>query len=194
MFRYVMRCCLVALLATGFAFAPNALAANKKPIILKPCKQCHDPEENVLRGRVKAISQKAKTMQIFMGSATWQVAFEDSTELEGVKTFKKIKKNRAVAVSYKKMGDVVVATHVAAKEPADIPEEWVIGVKEMQKYMELGQAKGKFSLYDTRPGKFFLEGHIEGAVLIYDAMFDKNVDKLPKDKNRTVIFYCAGVT
>ena len=191
---YLLRCCLTMLLMGGLAFGSNAFGANRKPTILKPCKQCHEPEENVLRGNLKSISQKAKTMRVFMGSAVWQVTFNNSTKLEGAKAFNKIGNGRSIAVAYKKEGNVLVATRVEAKMPAEIPKEWVIDVKEMERYMALGQEKGKFSLYDTRPGMFFLEGHIEGAISLYDAMFDKNAGKLPKDKDRTVIFYCAGVT
>ena len=194
MFRCMLQSCVAVLLMVGLIFGSDVFGANKKPIILKPCKQCHDPEENVLRGKLKSISRKAKTMQIFMGSATWQVTYDESTKLEGAKAFNKIGKNRAIAVAYQKEGNVLVATHVEAKLPIDIPKKWVIDVKEMQKLVALGQERGKFSVYDARPGKLFLEGHIKGAISLYDAMFDKGVGKLPKDKDRTVVFYCEGVT
>ena len=37
-------------------------------------------------------------------------------------------------------------------------------------------------------------GHIPGAISIYDAQFEKNLDKLPANKDNMLIFYCGGPT
>lgn len=47
-------------------------------------------------------------------------------------------------------------------------------------------------LVDSRPVKRFEAGHIPGSVNIPDPLFDKQLDKLPKDKNHEIIFYCQG--
>jgi 3-mercaptopyruvate sulfurtransferase SseA len=50
-------------------------------------------------------------------------------------------------------------------------------------------------LVDARPYKGkYVKGHIPGAVSIPFSEFDKNIDKLPKDKDSILIFYCQGPT
>jgi rhodanese-related sulfurtransferase len=49
-------------------------------------------------------------------------------------------------------------------------------------------------IIDSRPAARFIDGSIPGAINIYDAEFDKHIDKLPSDKNKLLIFYCAGPT
>ena len=192
MFKHLLQRSFVVFIMVGFIYSPIAIGASKKPIILKPGTQCQEAEPGLLRGKLQSVSRKAKTMQIFMGSATWQVTYDAATELDGAKAFNKIGKDKEVAVSYAKRGNIYVATEVGVKQAADIPVEWIIDAKGMADL--ISKNKGKLALYDARPGKFFPQGHIEGAVSNYDAMFDKNIAKLPKDKDQLVVFYCGGPT
>jgi rhodanese-related sulfurtransferase len=49
-------------------------------------------------------------------------------------------------------------------------------------------------IIDSRPTKPRYDiGHIPGSINIVDPLFDKQIDKLPKDKNREIIFYCQGL-
>lgn len=48
-------------------------------------------------------------------------------------------------------------------------------------------------IIDSRPAaRKFDPGHIPTAMNIPDSQFDKHLDKLPKDKNTLLIFYCDG--
>jgi hypothetical protein len=50
-------------------------------------------------------------------------------------------------------------------------------------------------IIDARPKRAkYDKGHIPGAISISDSKFDKLTDKLPKDKNALLIFYCGGAT
>ncbi|WP_176719923.1 rhodanese-like domain-containing protein [Desulfuribacillus alkaliarsenatis] len=49
-----------------------------------------------------------------------------------------------------------------------------------------------FVLVDSRPAARYHEGHINGAINIPDADFDKLKDLLPEDKDKKLIFYCGG--
>ena len=50
-------------------------------------------------------------------------------------------------------------------------------------------------IIDSRPYKpKYVNGHIPTAVNIPFSQFDKMVDKLPKDKQALLIFYCGGPT
>jgi hypothetical protein len=47
---------------------------------------------------------------------------------------------------------------------------------------------------DSRPKRAkYDKGHIPMAVSIPDSKFDKMVDKLPKNKNALLVFYCGGL-
>jgi len=49
-------------------------------------------------------------------------------------------------------------------------------------------------IIDARPAKpKYIKGHIPMAVNIPNTRFDKMVDKLPKDKNTLLIYYCGGL-
>lgn len=53
--------------------------------------------------------------------------------------------------------------------------------------------KGKIALIDSRPAKpTFEKGHIPGAINIPDSQFDKMKARLPRDKSKTLVFYCGG--
>lgn len=54
--------------------------------------------------------------------------------------------------------------------------------------------KIKAVIIDSRPFKTkYVKGHIPGALAIPFSEFDKNLDKLPSDKNLMLIFYCGGL-
>jgi rhodanese-related sulfurtransferase len=50
-----------------------------------------------------------------------------------------------------------------------------------------------FVLIDSRPAGRYNEAHINGAINIPDANFDKLKHLLPQDKNKMLIFYCGGL-
>ncbi|MCP4754980.1 MAG: rhodanese-like domain-containing protein [Proteobacteria bacterium] len=181
-------------ISSGLLMGSPAFAESGKPRILKPCKQCHEVDQNQLRGKLKSISKKAETLQVFMGPATWQLTFDKKTELDGAKAFNKIGKNKEILVTYAQDGNSLRAAKIVAKQPASIPPKWIVGVKEMKKLVAKGPKKGNYVLFDARPGKFFLEGHIAGAVSKYDGQFARNVKVLPKNKNKLLVFYCGGPT
>ena len=49
-------------------------------------------------------------------------------------------------------------------------------------------------IVDSRPAaRQYDPGHIPGAINIPDTQFDKQVARLPADKNTLLVFYCGGV-
>ena len=85
-----------------------------------------------------------------------------------------------------------MATKIVAKPKIEVPEEQLMDVKELSKLVAQGPEKGVYMLVDSRPGIKFQSGHIPGAVSIPFPKMQKMKDKLPKDKNTQVIFYCEG--
>jgi rhodanese-related sulfurtransferase len=57
-----------------------------------------------------------------------------------------------------------------------------------------GPAKTPYTLIDSRPLVRFQEGTIPTAIHLPFIGFDKFVDRLPKDKNQLVVFFCGGLT
>ncbi len=168
----------------------SAQELSAKPKILAPCKQCHTPDETVLRGTLGNLSQKAETFAINAG-AIWSVKFDDATKLIGWNApIEKIPREKEISVAILEKGGELYAKSISVKPPARIPPEKLITVEEMADHVDKGDA----FIVDSRPAPRFFEGSIPGAINIYDAQFDKNIDKLPKDKSQLLIFYCAGPT
>ncbi len=70
----------------------------------------------------------------------------------------------------------------------------LVDVAFVQKYAKMPQPEG-VTIIDARPYKpKFIKGHIPTAINIPGAQFDKFIDRLPKDKNSLLIFYCGGYT
>ena len=62
----------------------------------------------------------------------------------------------------------------------------------VQPYATVPQSEG-VTIIDSRPYKpKYIKGHIPTAINLPDAQFDKLTDKLPKDKDDLLIFYCGG--
>jgi hypothetical protein len=166
------------------------MAQAPKPQILKPCNQCHEPDNKLLRGMLGNVSQKAETFAVNTG-AIWNVKFDDDTKVVGwAGPLHKIPKEKEVAVAFVQKDGEYYAKSVSVKPPARIPPEKLISTEQMADHVEKGDAL----IVDSRPLPRFYEGAIPGAINIYDAEFDKHIDKLPKDKTQLIIFYCQGPT
>ena len=106
----------------------------------------------------------------------------------------KIKAGKEVLITYYEEDGALYAESVDVKQPAQLDPAILIKVDELAPLIEQGPEKGNFTIVDARPGKLFVQGHIPGAISIYDAQFDKNLDKLPKNKDNLLVFYCGGPT
>lgn len=167
-----------------------ASAQTPKPKILKPCSQCHAADEKILRGTLGGISQKAETFSVNAG-VIWTVKFDDKTKLVGSPPpIGKLPKDKEIAVKFVERNGETYAESISVKQPAKLPAEKIVSTDFVAEMVEKGDAV----IIDSRPAVRFYEGAIPGAINIYDADFDKHIDKLPKDKNKLLIFYCAGPT
>lgn len=173
---------LIGFTALSLLMLPGSiLAKTGKPKVLKPCMQCHkDNGENDIRGKLGSVSMKAETLKIDTGKASWLIGFDDETSLDSAEAFNKIKKGKEVLITFRKEDGALIADSVAVKPPAKLDPAMLIKIDELAPLVEKGSTAGNFTLVDARPGKRFIGGHIPGAISIYDAKFDKNIDKLPK--------------
>lgn len=95
------------------------------------------------------------------------------------------------------LGAMTACATSTTQQKAETPE-WrfhaIVDVDFVRPYAVVPQPKGAM-LIDSRPyQKKYALGHIPTAVSIPDSQFEKMTDKLPKDKNTLLIFYCEGPT
>jgi hypothetical protein len=187
---YMVTLLLLVFGSSLFIASSETMAQQAKPQILKPCSQCHEPDQKLLRGTLGNVSQKAETFSINAG-AIWNVRFDDNTKIIGWNgPLYKMPKEKEIAVAFAQKDGELFAKSVSVKQPARIPLEKLVSVEQVADHVEKGDAV----IIDSRPAVRYYEGAIPGALNIYDAEFDKHLDKLPKDKNKLIIFYCAGPT
>lgn len=190
----LLRTAAFGTLALSCLLLPATLTlAGDKPKVLKPCMQCHtDDSADTIRGKLGSVSMKASTLNVSTGSATWLVGFDEDTQLNGAEALNKIDTDHEISVIFEDEGDRLYAKSVSVKQPTALDPKQLITVDELAPLVEQGAPN--VTIVDARPGKLFLESHIPGAISIYDAQFDKNIDKLPKDKDNLIVFYCGGPT
>jgi len=193
--KKLFRAALAPLTAACLLLPTAVMAEGDKPKVLKPCMQCHKGDSaDTLRGKLSSVSMKAETLNVNTGSATWLVGFDEDTALNGAEAMNKIDVDHEISVKFIEEDGKLYATTVKVKQPTKLDPKQVIKIDELAPLVEKGPKAGNFTIVDARPGKLFLEGHIPGAISIYDAQFDDNIGKLPKDKDQLLVFYCGGPT
>jgi rhodanese-related sulfurtransferase len=66
--------------------------------------------------------------------------------------------------------------------------------------VQKGPVAGNYTMFDSRPGSRYHEGHIPGAKSLPFAEMEKAEKEgrlpelLPKEKDKLLVFYCGGVT
>ncbi len=184
--------------------APAALAADQPPPAktrdVKSCAVCHAPENGQLRAFFDTLSTKSQSIQLKLDNTAEVVRFDSSTlkivngsapdDVE--KSLRAIKKGHEVRVAYVEGADGVKRiSEIAIKPPMKVPAEKQLNVDAIER---LVTGNTKYTLVDARPPLKFQEGSIPTAINIPFPAFQKNLDKLPKDKGELLVYFCAGVT
>ncbi len=194
----VMTSDLAAQEKAGVPAAPQA-----KPTIAKLCSNCHQPLTGSLRGNFDFVAYRSQSFQMKIDDAVEILAFDPKTlKITNVKPnpdnpsepLREIKKGKEVRVEYTEKDGKKFATLVSAKPAMKVAPEKLMGTTDVEKLVAMGPEKGKYLLIDARPAPKFMEGAIPTAINVPFAAFDKNIDKLPKDKNALIVYYCGGVT
>jgi hypothetical protein len=195
------------LLAVLFLVVPNGQAQEKaapqaKPTIAKLCTNCHQPEPGNLRGNFDNVAYKTKSIQIKIDEATEILVFDDKLKIENFQApadtpdqpLRALKRGKEVRIAYTEKDGKKFATLVSAKPAIKVAPEKQISTADIEKLVAMGPEKGKYLLIDARPAPRFMEGTIPTAINIPFAAFDKMVEKLPKEKDALIVYFCAGVT
>jgi hypothetical protein len=178
---------LTFLTAVFFAFSlmflGQAVAADK-------------PGDLQVKGQVKAVSNKAKTLSLNVkDKGVMLFKFNDKTQFVNFTKTKEIKYPTAVVVKYKTEGPDNVATSIK-KALVSLPKGVTeIKTDEVAALVKKGPDAGNYFLVDARPATVASAGHIPTAVSIpVTTLKKKGAELLPKDKNKLLIFYCGGPT
>ncbi len=181
--------------------ASQQAAPQQKPTIAKLCTNCHQAQAGSLRGNFDNVAFKAHSIQLKIDDSTEIVKFDEKTlkvvtadKTEDAESLSSMKPGKEIRIEYTEKDGVKFASLVSVKPPIKVAPEKIISTEEIEKLVAMGPEKGKYTLVDSRPLPRVQEGAIPTAVNIPYPAFDKLVDKLPKDKNALLIFYCSGVT
>lgn len=202
--RRVMRKSLAALSLTALAMTQTLWAAEQAPPAkqqdVKSCSVCHKPVDGQLRAFFDQVALKSGSIQLKLDNSFEVVKF-DADELKVVngsdpknvkKSLKEIKKGHEVRVAYVVGADgIKQISEISIKPAMKVPAEKQLKVEEVEKLLS---GKVKYTLVDARPPVKFQEGSIPTAINIPLPAFQKNLDKLPKDKGELLVYFCAGVT
>ena len=183
--RFIVSTIVVVMIA-GLFLLNSTAKAQKRPQIAPLCIQCHKADEKSLWGNFGSVAMRAGTLQVAIGADHWVIRFNpDSVKVIGAETIGKIPAGREIRVSLAEKDGVLLAESIKVKPPIKVPEEKLVGVDEMARLVE----RGNFVLVDSRPIARYHEGHIPGAISIFDGEFDKHKDRLPKEKDNLIVFY-----
>jgi hypothetical protein len=189
-------------LSAAIAFSADPAAPVAKPTIGKLCTNCHKAEPNVIRGQFDNVAFKAKTIQVKIDDSTELIKFDEDeikvTNSEGKagdgELLRATKKGSEIKVEFVEKNGVKTAVKVSEKQPIKVSADKPVFTADVETLVALGPEKGKYTLVDSRPLPRFQEGAIPTAINIPYPAFDKMKDKLPADKNATLVFYCSGST
>lgn len=192
------------LTAAALLTAPVPLSADQGPPAkakdVKSCAICHAPEAGQMRAYFDDVSIKSQAIQLKLDAATELVKFDEdtlqiingSTPGNTEKSLRDIKKGHEIRVAYTEAANgTKTISELSIKPKMTVAAEKKIGVEGVEKLIA-GQEK--YTLVDARPPQKFQEGAIPTAINIPFPAFDKNIDKLPQDKNEPIVYYCAGAT
>ncbi|MEZ0343506.1 MAG: rhodanese-like domain-containing protein [Caldimicrobium sp.] len=160
------------------------------PTIHKSCalSGCHSPAPSEFRGNTFSVSGKAEIIQIDTGKII-EVKFDDNTKVVNWnQPLNKLGRGTPIKIVYTQRDGKYYATLVAVKPPMSVPPHQRVSLEEMKRIW----ANKEGLIVDARPAPKYAEGHIPGAINIFMAEMEKHLDKLPKDKNALIVFYCEG--
>jgi hypothetical protein len=180
---------MVLLGTAGLSFA-------EKPTVLAPCKQCHQPEKDLVRGTLVSVSEKFKTINVQVGQKlVWIINYDEDLKITGADKLLSISKDKEIGIRFTGDEKKPYAVSLTVKPPAKVAPDKLVTAEEMSRLVGMGTEKGGYLLVDSRPKPRFNESHIPHAVSLDNTKFDELKDKiLPKEKDKLIIFYCGGVT
>ena len=192
-----VRFALAAGLTLGLAGAVQAADEPAKAMIAKLCTNCHKAEPGNIRGNFDSVAFKSKSIQVKVDEATEIIAFDpEKIQLVNVPdgNLRELKPGKEVRIEYTEKDGAKIASLLSAKPAIKVAPEKQLSTADVETLVAKGPEKGKYLLVDARPAPRFQQGTIPTAINIPFVAFDKTVDKLPKEKDVLIVYFCQGVT
>ncbi|CAD5373901.1 conserved exported hypothetical protein [Rubrivivax sp. A210] len=181
--------------------AARAQAPAAKPAMPAVCTSCHKAQADVIRGYFDNVAFKSQSIQLGLVTATEIVRFDpktikvvDAGVAKTAEHLREVKKGHEARIEYTEKDGVKTASLIEFKGPIDIAQDKLVFYPEIERLVAAGPAAGGYTLVDSRPLPRFQEGTIPGSINLPYPAFDKFLDRLPKDKDKLLIFFCQGVT
>ena len=191
----------IAIALAAIAAGAQAQAPAAKPRMPQICGTCHTVGPAELRGVFENVAFKSQAIQLKIDGSTEIVRFDPGTlkVVDGGQTkpgeaLRDVAKGREARIVFTEANNVKTATLISFKGPIKIAPEKLTSYDEVVRLVAMGPEKGAYTLIDSRPLPRVQEGTIPTAINLPYPAWDKFVDRLPKDKNRAIIFFCQGVT
>jgi rhodanese-related sulfurtransferase len=191
----------IAIALAAIAAGAQAQAPAAKPRMPQICGTCHTVGPAELRGVFENVAFKSQAIQLKIDGSTEIVRFDPGTlkVVDGGQTkpgeaLRDVAKGREARIVFAEANNVKTATLISFKGPIKIAPEKLTSYDEVVRLVAVGPEKGAYTLIDSRPLPRVQEGTIPTAINLPYPAWDKFVDRLPKDKNRAIIFFCQGVT
>jgi rhodanese-related sulfurtransferase len=165
------------------------------------CTSCHKPMESAVRGYFEGAAFKSQSIQLEMGTSKEIVRFDpkvlkvraDRAD-KPADFLKEAKKGHEALVVYTEKNGVKTASSIEFKPPLTLPADKLIDYAEIEKLVAQGPERGNYTLIDSRPLIRFQTGTIPTSINLPFPAFDKFLDRLPKVKDKLLVFYCQGET
>jgi rhodanese-related sulfurtransferase len=196
---------LAMTLALGLV--PGALAQapeSAKPTIPKSCTNCHQAKPGQIQGAFENVAFKSQSIQLKIDAATEIVRFDEKTlkvvdagEPKPAEALSEIRKGHEARIEYTEKDSIKTATLISFKGPIKIALEKLVSYAEVEKLVAQSPEKGGYLLVDSRPLPRVQEGTIPTSINLpfTTSGFDKlAAERLPKEKDSPIIFFCQGVT
>jgi hypothetical protein len=164
------------------------------PAEIGNCEECVDSvDTKMVNGTLEAISFKASMLQLTTNSGATVVKFNDETILTGVGDFSEIRSGSRLEIEYLKKDGVLLAVSIEAtiKASAVLSDNQISANSLADLLLDRTSA---VALIDARSASSFNREHIPGAISISAGAFDKNRDKLPKERDHLIVYYCDGTS
>jgi len=190
-----------ALAACAAGVQAQAPVPAATPTIPQICLSCHKAQAGSVQGIFENVAFKSQAIQLKIDAHTEIVRFDPNTikVVDGgvakpAEALREIAKNREARIDYVDKDGAKLATKISFKGPIRIAPEKLSNYAEVERLVALGPDRGGYTLIDSRPVPRVQEGTIPTAINLPYPAWDKFVDRLPKDKNRAIVFFCQGVT
>lgn len=189
---------------SGLAFAQSPAPAGApaaKPTMPPVCGSCHKPAAGNIQGYFDNVAFKSNSIQLNLAAAIEIVKFDaktlkviDAGDPKKVEHLREVKKGHEARIEFIEKDGVKTATLISFKGPIKIAQEKLVFYPAVQKLVAAGPEKGGYTLIDSRPLPRFQEGTIPTSINLPFPVFDKFLDRLPKEKDKLLVFFCQGIT